>query len=493
MKNKLIILNTRLLKALKNKYVLAAIAVLVIIGLIFAFKGGSNKDESITLKRGEFVKTVSVSGKVIAAQSVDLSFETGGTVSYVGKRAGDFVSRGQVIASLSSGDIVANRDKAQADLEAARAELLKLRNSSSIDSQTDADKQKLINSIISAYTKSDDAVHNKVDQYFRDPTLAYPRMLYNYYDHLNKDGEMSSNRSAIEKTLAKFEKLITGLNVHTYSVTTLSSTKEYLAAVKYFLDKLAPAVNTFEVGGPLTQSMADKYKSDLATARFSINESIEDITSFESALQGSVADIGVEEARVKAAEANVRGYNAELAKRSIVAPFAGILSKQDAKVGQAVGSNESVAALISKTLEIEVYVPEVSLPGIAVGNNASVVLDAYPDETFEAKVIHIDPAETQKDGVSNYKVRLSLQNPKSSIVSGLTSDVYIETERKQDILSLPVRSAVTIESKTYVYKKQDKDYVKTEVVLGTKDGKGNIEVISGVSAGDVILVNPPQA
>jgi RND family efflux transporter MFP subunit len=304
---------------------------------------------------------------------------------------------------------------------------------------------------------------------------------------------MSVNRATIEKTLAKFETLIAGLNVHTYNATTLSLAKEYLGAVKIFLDKLAPAVNTFEVGGTLTQSMADKYKSDLATARFSINESIEDITSFESALQGSVADIAVQESRVKAAEANVRGYNAELGKRSIVAPFSGILSRQDAKVGQAVGSNESVAALISKNLEIEVYVPEVSLPGIAAGNNATVVLDAYPDETFEAKVIHIDPAETQKDGVSNYKVRLSLQNTKSGVVSGLTSDVFIETERKQDILSLPVRSVATIEGKTYFYKKQGKDFVKTEVTLGTKDGKGNIEVISGASDGDVILVNPPQA
>lgn len=490
MKNKL---KAGLKSAIRNKYVLGGAALIIIIALFFAFRGGSKSTESIAVKRGEFVKTVSVSGKVIAAQSVDLSFETGGTVSYVGKRSGDEVSQGQVIASLSSGDIQADRDKAQADLEAAQAELLKLRNSSSIDSQTDADKQKLINSIISAYTKSDDAVHNKVDQYFRDPALPYPRILYNYYDHLNKDGEMSANRAEIEKTLSKFEDLITGLTVHTYSSMTLSGAKEYLGAVKYFLDRLSPAVNTFEVGGSLTQTMADKYKNDLSTARFNINESIENITSFESALQGSVADIGVEEARVKAAEASVRGYNAELAKRSIVAPFSGILSRQDAKVGQAVGGNESVAALISRNLEVEVYVPEVSLPGMAVGNNATVVMDAYPDETFDAKVIHIDPAETQKDGVSNYKVRLSLENTKGAIVSGLTSDVYIETERRPDIVSLPVRSVVTEDAKTYIYKKQDKDYVKTEVTLGAKDGKGSIEVLSGAAEGDMILVNPPQA
>ncbi len=492
MKNKLIILGTKARKALKNKYVLLGLAVLAIIVLFFAFKGGSAKSESVTLKRGDFVKTTSVSGKVVASESVDLSFETGGTVAAVYRKAGDHVARGAVIASLNASDIRASRDKAAADLLAEQAELSKLKKSGSFDAQTDADKQKLVNSIISAYTKSDDAIRNKVDQYFRDSTLSNPRISYTFYDSVNKAGEIGALRADIEKTLKNFQSLVSGLNTSNYSPTILSNAKRYIREVKDFLDKLAPAVNTFDTGSNLSQTTADKYKSDLSTARFSINESIEDITSFESALQGGVADIEVQEARVKAAEASVRGYDADLGKMAIVAPFAGVVSMQDAKVGQAVGANTKVASLISESLQVEVFIPEISLPGIALGNSATVVLDAYTDKTFKATVIHIDPAETEKDGVSNYKVRLSIEDADKSIVPGLTSDVFIETEKKSDILSLPVRATVTQDEKTYVYKKVEKDYVKTEVVLGSKDGKGNAEVISGVMAGDVILLTPPQ-
>ncbi len=492
MKNKLISLRNTLRRVLKNKYFIGGVALLLIIVLFLAFKGGDAKSESVSLKRGEFVKTTSVSGKVVASQSVDLSFETGGTVAAVYGKAGDHVGRGAVIASLNSSDIRASRDKAAADLLAEKAELSKLQKAGSFDAQTDADKQKLINSIIASYTKSDDAIRNKVDQYFRDSTLSNPRISYTFYDSVNKAGELGAARASLEKTLIKFRALTSGLSVGNYSQAKLSEAKGYLREVKDFLDLLAPAVNTFETGSTLSQTTADKYKSDLSTARFNINESIESITSFESALQGSVADIEVQQARVKAAEATVRGYDADLGKMVITAPFSGVVSRQDAKPGQAVGANTSVTSLISETLEVEVFIPEISLPGISVGNSATVVLDAYADRTFEAKVIHIDPAETEKDGVSNYKVRLSLLNTDKSIVPGLTADVFIETEKKQDVVSVPVRSVVNTGDKSYIYKKQDKEIVKVEVSLGAKDGKGNAEVISGAEEGDVVLLNPPQ-
>jgi multidrug efflux pump subunit AcrA (membrane-fusion protein) len=485
-------MKNKLKNAFKNKYLVGGVLLILIIALYFGFKGNGGDTDSVTLSKADFVKTTSVSGKVVAAQSVDLSFETGGTVASVSKKVGDRVGAGQIIASLSAGDVLASREKAEADLLAAKAELSKLRNAGSLDSQTDADKQKLINSIIDGYTKSDDAIRNKVDQFFRDTNLAYPKIAYSFYDSVNKQGELNASRAEIEKTLNRFQALVSNLNVNTYSSSSLSNAKVYLQEVKVFLERLAPAVNTFEVGGNLTQTTADKYKGDLATARFNVNGAIESITSSESDLQGSVADISVQEARVSAAEANVRSYDAELAKMRIVAPFAGIVSKQDAKVGQAVAGNINVAALISQTLEVEIYIPEISLPGIALGNKARVILDAYPEESYEASIIHIDPAETIKDGVSNYKVRLSLVATDSKIVSGLTADVFIETEKKENVLSLPVRSTVTLEEKTYVYKKVDKDYVKTEVVLGSKDGKGSVEVVSGVSEGDTILLNPPQ-
>lgn len=486
-------MKNKLKDSLKSKSVLVGLAVVIIVALILVFKNAADKQESVAIKRGEFIKTVSVSGKVVAAQSVDLSFETGGTVVTVNKKAGEQVVAGQVITSLNSADILANRDKAKADLEAARAELMKLKSGNSFDTETDVNRRKLVNSINDAYTKADDAIHNKVDQYFRGGYLDYPDIIYNFFGYIDKEADINYARSAAEKTLVKFSKLVSGLTIDNYTAGKLSDTKIYLSEIKAFLDKLAPVVNTFYVGvNDLTQTSADKYKSDLATARFNINESISSIASYEGDLSSSVSEIAVKEANISAAEANVRSYDAELGKMVIRAPFGGVISRQDAKVGQAVSANSVVTSLLSNNLEVEVFVPEISLPGIGVGNKATVVFDAYPDKTFEALVIHIDPAETEKDGVSNYKVRLSLNKSDKSIVSGLTADVFIETERKPDTLLIPERSVLIVDGVTYVLKRQDKENVKTEVILGAKDGKGNAEVIGGLNVGDTILVNPVQ-
>ena len=147
-------------------------------------------------------------------------------------------------------------------------------------------------------------------------------------------------------------------------------------------------------------------------------------------------------------------------------------------------------SLISKDLEVEIYIPEISIPGVLVGNKAKVTLDAYTDASFDAIVTHVDPAETIRDGVSNYKVKLSLVASDPRVRSGLTGDVTIETEKKPNIISVGERSVVTEAGKYYVYKKTKDDPIKTEITLGIKDGKGNVEVLSGVSEGDDILLTP---
>ena len=147
---------------------------------------------------------------------------------------------------------------------------------------------------------------------------------------------------------------------------------------------------------------------------------------------------------------------------------------------------------MSSKYKVEVYIPEINIPGVALGNNATVKFDAYGEEIFKAIVSSIDPAETIKDGVSTYKVTLSFVADDPKIKSGLTSNVFIDTLKKADVTSIPDRSVVSVDGKNYVYKATSKNPVKVEVVLGDKDGKGNSEVLSGVSVQEKILLNPPQ-
>jgi len=468
--------------------ILGIIIVLILIG-VFVFKGKTSTADTVTVTKGDFTKIVSVSGKVIAVNNVDLSFETGGTVSAVYKDVGEQVRRGEIIAALNSADLVAQRDIAEADLEGARAELAKINNTTSSD--VSVNKEQAINAIVDAYTKSDDAVHSKVDQFFDDARTSGPKIKYTFYDYFSTKGSINDTRLMVETDLENFALLANNINVDNYSDQKLRDARAYVQKVKSFLDLVAPAVNSYEESPSLTRAMIDGFRGDVATARTNINTVLTNLTTYEDKIRGSVSDASVQAAKVASKEANVRSYDAQIAKTIIYAPFNGILSIQDAKVGESVAAHSKVAAIISTGLQIEVYIPEISIPGVKLNNKATVTLDAYPDTKFEAVVTHIDPAETVKDGVSNYKVNLEFATADARVRSGLTGDVSIETEKKPGVLSIGERSIITDAGKYYVYLKTKDDSVKTEVTLGIKDGKGNAEILGGISEGDSILLNPP--
>ena len=169
----------RVRQLFSNTTVVYGLVALVVIagGWFFFFRGGVEA-ETLTVERGEFLEQVSVSGTVVAAQVVDLGFSGGGRVSRVYARVGDRVAYGSTIAEVENGDLRANLLQKQAALETEEAKLESLRRGTRpeelavIEAAIENDRlaldqanQSVLNAILDAYAKSDDAIHNKVDQF----------------------------------------------------------------------------------------------------------------------------------------------------------------------------------------------------------------------------------------------------------------------------------------------------------------------------------------
>jgi HlyD family secretion protein len=254
---------------------------------------------------------------------------------------------------------------------------------------------------------------------------------------------------------------------------------------------VARAVNIFEPNSSLSQTTIDKYKSDVAIARQNVNSALSGLISAEDNLTQSLSDVPVQQARVAAARASVQSIQADLSRTVLVSPISGIISKQDAKVGQAVSPNTSLVPVISKDYRIDAYVPEVLIAGVSIGNPATSTLDAYGSTTFfPAKISHIDPAETVRDGVSNYKVELSFASSDERIRSGMTANVNIETFRKASALVIPLRAILSKDGVNSVFVKAPDGTLQKTVDTGMSDSSGNVEVLSGLEEGELILLNP---
>ena len=164
----------------------------------------------------------------------------------------------------------------------------------------------------------------------------------------------------------------------------------------------------------------------------------------------------------------------------------------DAKVGEIASSNVSLISIMSSGIfEIESYVPEVNITRIQLGDEAGVTLDAYGENIlFNAKVISIDPAETIRDGVATYKVKLQFSQKDERIKSGMTANVSIVVFNKPNTIVLPGGVIFEKDGKKFVQVKNKEGISDQEVLTGNMSSLGQTEVVSGLSDGEVIILNP---
>jgi multidrug efflux pump subunit AcrA (membrane-fusion protein) len=148
---------------------------------------------------------------------------------------------------------------------------------------------------------------------------------------------------------------------------------------------------------------------------------------------------GTRQEQLAVDESKVASAQAALRKTLMIAPFDGIVTNVEAKVGEAASLSVSAITMISAgTLLIESFVPELNAPLLEVGDEAHVTLDAYgADMIFAATVLSLDPAETIRDGVTTYRAKLGFHENDERIKPGMNAALVITTEKKSNVIAIP--------------------------------------------------------
>jgi len=200
--------------------------------------------------------------------------------------------------------------------------------------------------------------------------------------------------------------------------------------------------------------------------------------------------IASQKANADSAKANAENLQSQLAKTIIKAPFTGIIIKQDAKIGEVVPAQTPIVSMISESkFEVEANIPEVDIAKIKIGETAMVTLDAYgEDVVFQVKVSEIDPAETIIEDVPTYETKLQFLQKDNRIKSGMTANIDILTDKKENVLVVPNR-AVTVKDgdKSVLVKINNLEVEERKVETGLRGSDGNIEILSGLKEGEEVV------
>lgn len=228
------------------------------------------------------------------------------------------------------------------------------------------------------------------------------------------------------------------------------------------------------------------------------------------------------ERRVEQARATLEGAEDTLAKTTVRSPMDGIVTARRVEEGEVavIGVQNSPGTVLltisdMSVVESEMEVDETSIPSVAVGQEADVRIDAYPNKTFRGTVTEVGSSPllatvTQTDAIK-FKVKVRIEDPPEGIRPGLSVQADIRTDFRPQALTIPIQALVLREKERPEGEAPvhgaDRDEEGVWLVEGTKErgtvrfqpvatgilGEMNLEVLEGLTGGERIVTGPFRA
>lgn len=252
------------------------------------------------------------------------------------------------------------------------------------------------------------------------------------------------------------------------------------------------------------ESQESDAKNALASARDQLalkeaGSTAEQIRGQEAQVRQAQANVSSQKATIAQAAANVQAIQARVDKTVLKTPISGVVTSQEAKVGEIVAANTVVVSIISGAFQIESDIAEVDISKVKIGDPAKVTLDAYgTSEQFGAKVVKIDPAETIVEGVPTYTATFEFDQQDERIKSGMTANLDIVTDHREKVVAIPQRAVLAKEGErsvrvlvTEASPKDSSDKIEVmkerPVRIGIRGVDGNVEILEGIEEGDKVV------
>jgi len=211
------------------------------------------------------------------------------------------------------------------------------------------------------------------------------------------------------------------------------------------------------------------------------------------------AKIAQSQAEVVRDEANLKQLEEQLSYTDITSPLDGIVLSRDVQMGDAVssilvlGSGATLVMTLGDTSEVYVKgkVDESDIGKVYLGQPARIKVESFKDKTFYGKVTKISPMGVEKDNVTTFEVRVSINNPGGELKAEMTANAEIILDEHKNVLQIPEGAIIYDKDKKASVEIPDpkaKDGMrKLAVNIGISNG-AKTEVLSGLKEGDQVVL-----
>jgi HlyD family secretion protein len=218
------------------------------------------------------------------------------------------------------------------------------------------------------------------------------------------------------------------------------------------------------------------------------------------------AQISVDEAKLRQAQAQVQQnqasldqLNEQLSYTTLTSPIDGVVLSRDVEMGDAVssilvlGSTATQVMTLGDTTQVYVdgKVDEADIANVYLGQSARIRVESFPNRIFNGKVTKIAPLGVEKDNVTTFEVRVSIDNPNGELKANMTANAEVLIKEDKNVLSVPQQALVYDAQKNasvFVPAPKEKDgQKKISVTAGISNGS-RTEIIGGLKEGDTVVL-----
>jgi RND family efflux transporter MFP subunit len=261
-----------------------------------------------------------------------------------------------------------------------------------------------------------------------------------------------------------------------------------------------------EIDAPEVDQQLSQARADLATAR--ANSSLSDSTNVR--WQGLLAtesvskqdadekagDAAAKKAAADSSAANVaRLHDLESFKR-VVAPFSGVITARNTDIGALINAGQSAGSELFRIadthkLRIYVQVPEAYAAATGAGLEAELRFAEQPSKTFTAKTVRTSSALDPT--LRTLQVELELDNANHEVFPGAYAEVHFKLPASAQSLRLPANTVLFRAAGLQVATVDGQKHVKLKSIVQGRDFGNTIEILSGLEANDVVILNPSDS
>lgn len=495
--------------------------------LLAACAGGSrgrteSNEEIVTAFVGDLAASASAGGRVLPQRSAALAVQTPGRVEAVLVQEGDAVEAGEALVQLERDDLQAAVENARNDLalqeanladltaeplpeEIAAAEAAVTSAEARLQDLRDGPRPEEIAAAEANLAAAQAGVWASSEQFEQArggageaevararARLAAAQLALARAQQANEDNAvyathqaMLEAQEAVDVAQAELDALLAGPNADS-----VGAAQAGVGASAAQRDAREADLNQLLSGAGATQVAS--AEAALAQAEASLDTLLAGPT--EEALRAA-------EAQVEQAQLALEDAEAALEEATLRAPFAGVVTAVHVAEGET-ASGPAVELLDTESLRVVLTVDEADIGALAVGQEATITLETWPDEVFESAIVKIAPSATRgESALVSYAVYLTLAQATRPVRAGMTANANLLTAQREDVLLLPSQAIIADREAGRYYVDlvidggqqtaegaANRTVERVEVIIGLRDDQ-NTQILEGLQAGDRVRLN----